>query len=461
VELFGYTIARTAALAARPRAAFPLAPVGRGTGGWRPVVRESYAGAWQQNVEVTTEAVLTYSAVFACITLIASDIAKLGLRLMALDAEGIWNEAESPAFSPVLRKPNRYQTSIKFIEQWITSKLIHGNTYVLKTRDDRNVVTALYVLDPARVTPLVSPSGDVFYDIRRDDLSGQPQEAITLPASEIIHDTMICLWHPLIGVSPIFASGVAAMQGLSIQGTSTTFFENGANPSGMLTAPGAIADETATRLLTTLNAKKAGETLVGGDGLKYEAFTMTAVDAQLIEQLQWTGETVCSCFHVPPYMIGLGDPPPYANVEPLVQLYHAQCLQSLIVNLEGSLDEGLGLGPAFGNRYGVEVNPDDLIWLDTATRTKAAGDGISAGALSPDEARKKYYGIGSVPGGASPYMQQQYYSLAALATRDAAGPPPPPAPPPPAPPSDEADDEDDLARLALALRRRAERWYAA
>lgn len=41
-------------------------------GGWLGVVREAFAGAWQQNVEVNQDTVLAFSAVFACITLIAS-----------------------------------------------------------------------------------------------------------------------------------------------------------------------------------------------------------------------------------------------------------------------------------------------------------------------------------------------------------------------------------------------------
>ena len=32
-------------------------------------------------------------------------------------------------------------------EQWVLSKLLYGNTYVLEERDDRSVVKALYVLD--------------------------------------------------------------------------------------------------------------------------------------------------------------------------------------------------------------------------------------------------------------------------------------------------------------------------
>jgi phage portal protein BeeE len=37
----------------------------------------------------------------------------------------------------VLRKPNHYQTINKFIENWILSKLMNGNTFVLLQRDNR------------------------------------------------------------------------------------------------------------------------------------------------------------------------------------------------------------------------------------------------------------------------------------------------------------------------------------
>ena len=97
---------------------------------------------------IRVENVLTYTAVFSCISLIANDIAKLRLRLVRQDDDGIWVETESSAFSPVLRRPNRYQNRIQFISQWVTSKLVHGNTYVLKQRDQRGIVTALYILHP-------------------------------------------------------------------------------------------------------------------------------------------------------------------------------------------------------------------------------------------------------------------------------------------------------------------------
>ena len=96
------------------------------------------------------------------------------------------------------------------------SKLSRGNTYVLKERDNRNVVTALHVLDPTRVQPLVSDDGAVFYRFSSDNLSGIGDD-VTVPAREIIHDRMNCLFHPLVGTPPVFASGLASMLGLNAQ----------------------------------------------------------------------------------------------------------------------------------------------------------------------------------------------------------------------------------------------------
>jgi HK97 family phage portal protein len=446
-----------------------------GRGSWWPIIRESYTGAWQNNVELQAGDALAYYAVYSCVRLITTDVGKLCLRLVEQDEHEVWTSTYSPAFSPVLREPNGYQTINKFVEAWILSKLMHGNAYVLKARDNRGVVIALHVLDPQRVTPLVATDGSVYYELKRDDLSGLSKEVITVPAREIIHDTYIAPYHPLIGLSPIYACGLAASQGLTIQNSSSKFFANGANPGGILTAPGAIGDDTAKRLAAHFNSgaysgENAGKVIAAGDGLHFEKFTMSAVDAQLIEQLRMTAEQVCGAFGVPPYLVDIGPPPPYANFEPLLLKYHSQCIQSLTTNFEKSLDKGLGLVEKIdGKQFGTEFDIDDLIWMDTATRVASAKTAIEGGGMSPDEARFKYHALGPTPGGKSVLAQQQNYSLAALAKRDANDPfaKPTPAPAAPTPDAEDEPDEDDedmtVHSYAAALHRKAvaEGLYAA
>jgi HK97 family phage portal protein len=452
MKLFGFNITREKAIV-------PSLSSVDGRGGWFSIFRESFPGAWQQNTEVELANVLTYSPVYACISLISRDISKLRLRLMEQDEDEIWIETANPAFSPVLRKPNHYQTPIEFLQNWLITKLIHGNTYVLKQRDNRDVVVGMYVLEPTRVTPMVSGSGDVYYSLQQDALSGVGQHSVVVPASEIIHDRMNPWYHPLVGISPISACGLAAVQALRIMDNSSTFFGNGSNPSGVLTATGAISDETAQRLkdhwTTAFSGANAGQVAVLGDGLKFERMAMSAVDAQLIDQLNWTALEVCRAFNMPPYKVGVGPMPTYNNIEALNQEYYAQTLQHHIQSIEAALDKGLGLETKInGRQYGVDIDETGLLRMDTATKLKAALDAL-AGGMSPNEVRRRYHELGPVPGGDQPYLQKQNWPLELLGSDQPAPTPAPAAAPAQIAESAEPSEDDTEERAIEWLRIKA------
>ena len=255
-----------------------------------PTVREPYSGAWQHNADLTADSAIRNPTIYSCATLIGETIGKCELRLVEQTDPDVWVPTANPAYSPVLRKPNRYQTRQKFIEAWLASKLLTGNTYVLKQRDQRGVVVALYVLDPARVTVLLAPDGGVYYELQRYDLAGvqaSDTQPIVVPGRDVIHDLMVPLFHPLIGVSPIYACAIAAMQALNISDNSAAFFANGSQPSGVLSVPQQIEQEAADALAAAWYAKHGGTNIgkiaVLDGGTKYEPSSASAVDSQLVE----------------------------------------------------------------------------------------------------------------------------------------------------------------------------------
>jgi HK97 family phage portal protein len=430
MKIFGWTLSKEK----------DLSPV-TSRGGWFPLIRESFTGAWQRNITISADTVLTHHAVFACQTLIASDISKLRVKLVAQDGDGIWSEVRNPAYSPVLRKPNHFQTRIQFFENWVLSKLQKGNAYILKQRDGRGVVTKLYVLDPSRVTPLVADDGSIFYELMTDHLSEIPQERVVVPAREIIHDRFNCFFHPLVGLSPIFANGLAATQGIAIQNNSTLLFQNGARPSGILTAPEDIKPETAAELKayweSNFSGSNAAKIAVLGDGLKYQSMTMNSVEAQVIDQLKWTAEVICSTYHVPPYKIGIGQQPTYNNVQALNVEYYSQCLQVLIESIEVCLDEGLGTG----EQLGTEFDTKNLLRMDAISQMDVLEK--SKGKLTVNEQRAEL-DRKPVEGGDTVYLQEQDHSLEWLSKRDAM---PIEAATPPAPPAN--DDEEERREAAF------------
>jgi HK97 family phage portal protein len=434
-----------------------------GGNNWYPVIHESYPGAWQQNVSINTDTAASFHADFACKTLIARDIAKLRVKLMER-VGNIWSETTNPAFSPVLRRPNRYQTRNQFWECWMLSKLSRGNTYALKERDNRNVVIALHVLDPTRVQPLVADDGSVFYRISGDNLAGTAEA--TVPAREIIHDRMNCLFHPLCGTPPIFASGLASMLGINAQKASALLFENSSTPGGIITAPGEVSPEERQRVKEEWEARfsrlNIGRVAVLSGGAKYEKLPMTNVEVQMIENLKWSAEVVCSVYHVPPYKVGVGVLPSYNNIQSLNIEYFSQGLQSHLEEAEELLDYELGLG-GWATGLGTEFDTEALLRMDSVTQITAIRDAIGAGVLAPNEGREKL-DLKPVKGGESPYLQEQNFSLAALAKRDAQADPwasktPAPAPAPPAAndamaPAKQMDDEQIAAMKNIA------RWGA-
>jgi HK97 family phage portal protein len=447
MRLLGFEITK-----ARPLEAARAVDTRSTWGGFWGRVSEPFSGAWQRNIEAEcAENVLKFSAVYACVGLISDDISKLRVKLVQIDASGIWTETASAAFSPVLRKPNRYQTRIQFLSQWIVSKLLWGNAYVLKQRDQRNVVVALYVLDPARVVPMVTPEGDVWYQLRTDNLAGvsEQRERLMVPASEIIHDRTLTLFHPLVGVSPIYACGASATQGIRIQANSERFFSNDSTPGGVLLVPGEIPTEKAREFKAEWQANHSGANRGGiavlGGGMKYEAFTIPAADAQLIEQLRWTVEDVARCFHVPLHKLGMGQPT-LNNIAALNQDYYTQTLQALIECLEVLLDEGLALPPELG----TELDIESLLRMDPLTQAEVSEKAIKAGYLAPNEARFAA-NLAPVEGGDTPYMQQQNWSLEALNQR----PPPsatqtvPALPEPQSAPAKTADETERFLRVVL------------
>jgi HK97 family phage portal protein len=378
-------------------------------------VLESFTGAWQQNVTIDRPTVIQNWAVFSCATLIAGDIAKMPATVMDYDR---LQRVFLPTLNrPVLRRPNRYQTYVEFMRMWVLSLLLNGNTYVLKQRDEKGFIVALYILDPCRVTPLITEDGGIYYQLGEDRLSSIEQ-SIVVPASELIHDRLWTLYHPLIGVSPIFACGISAMQGAAIQQNSALFFQNMSRPSGILTAPGAISDETAARLKTSwqenYSGANAGKVAVLGDGLTYTAMSITAEDSQLIEQLKFTGEMICATFHVPPYKLGLGQMPTTNNVAALNQQYYDQALQPIVENIERRLKDGLEVT----DPSEVWLDEGVLLRMDPSTRMDSHIKAISGALLAPNEARRME-NWAPQKGGDVLYLQQQNFSLEALAKRDA------------------------------------------
>lgn len=431
MRIFGLEIGRASEKA--------LTPVPE-RGGWRTIF-EPFTGAWQRNMEERHGTILCYPTLYACLNRISQDIGKLPFLLKIEDENGIWKTIENPAYSPVLRKPNNYQTAQQFRESWILSKLIHGNAYILKGRDARGVVVRLYVLDPCRVMPLVSDSGDIYYQINyptAENLlpANYPGEQMTIPAREIIHDRLNTFHHHLIGVPPLCAAHYPALKNFKILKNSTEFFANAAQPGGILTAPAGMSDTDAQAVKafwdTNYGGDNRGKIAVLGADMKFTSFAFNSADSQLVEQMQYSDRQICQPFGIPPYIVGVGEIPAGLKVDDVTNTYYSLALQAHIEAMEYLLDEGLGVARPMG----VELDLRPLLRMDMAKQAEVVTKLIGGMAITPDEGRSEL-GYGPTPGGDTIWAQQQDFPLGTLRDRL----PPDQKPEPPPAPANDGDAE--------------------
>lgn len=423
---------------------------------------EPFTGAWQQNIANASPrdpSILAFSAVYACVTIISQDIAKLPLRALVLEADGITEKINKKSpYDRVLRRPNDYQTTIEFFQMYAACRLIRGNVYIFKELDDRGVPRKLHLLHPDRVQVLLEPkSKEVYYqytpfqnDMVGLESFGNHEGTVVIPSRFIIHDRINCLWHPLIGTSPLFAAAVTAMTGARILMNSESLFANMARPAGILTAPGEIHDTTAERLKREFEANYSkgniGKTAVLGDNLKWEPMVMTSTDAQLIEQLKWTIEDVARAFRVPMYLLADLTKMTYKNNEQAAQAYYSGCLQYHIESIERKLTDDFGMDDDV--EY-VAFNVRSMFRMDMSERFAAYKEGIMAGVLAPNEARK-WENLGPKKGGDEPRMQMQMVPISTPVEELVKKPEPAPAPKED-PPEDDPSTEDDKKTARLEM----------
>ena len=423
MKILGFTITREKALQA----------VGRGfSSAWRSI-SEPFSGAWQMNVEEKRGDLITYPTLYACISRIASDIGKLPFSLRQREKSGIWLEVSNPAYDPVLRKPNAYQTAAQFREYWLLTKLIHGNAYILKRRDARGVVIELYVLHPEKVMPMVSDSGAVFYQLHVDKLNSLPDdypaENLIVPASEIIHDRCMTVHHPLIGVPPLAAAHWPALKNMKIMRSATEFFANNAQPGGLLTAPAGMSEEDAEAVKIYWNQQfqgsNSGRVAIIGADMKFTPFAMKSIDSQMVEQMRYSDEQICQPFGIPPFKVGIGTIPSGLGVDGINLMYYNDALQTHIEHMETLLDEGLSVRSPLG----VELDTEPLMRMDEGKRADVATKLVGGGIETPNEGRMRFNRV-SLEGGDTVYMQQQDYPLDQVRLNKIQQPAPTPDPAP-------------------------------
>lgn len=342
-------------------------------------VLEPFTGAWQSGQSCDVADVNGYPTLFACLDRISADIGKLPWHVKQRGSDGVGRIVPNKK----LERPNAFQTPAQFRRAWVLALLQQGNAVVLKEPD-------LIVLDWTCVTPMLSTSGEVFYQIATPDRSVLPApyagRTLTVPASAVMHDRGACLYNELVGVPPLTAAYLPAAKNWHILDNAKKRFAKGNEMGGLLTVPAGISDESVQALRAYWQTTDAQTIRVVGNDAKFTPFDAKSTDAQVVEQLQLSDKQICAPFHVPPFLVGAESLPSGQRPDQYLDTYFKLALQHIIVGIETQLTAGLGL-PA--GQY-VEIDTGALLRMDQSTRGTFYKDMVAGGIFTRNEARKAF-----------------------------------------------------------------------
>jgi HK97 family phage portal protein len=407
-----------------------------------------------------------FGPVFACINIIAQEMARIPIEHQRIDENGSVVKVLDRAPARVFHKPNHYQTSSDWMLYLMYSLLTTGNAYCLATRNNRNEVIALYPLNPRAVWPYItppiqdSPMGEVYYRVSKDptsELSGadlDEENNAWVPQRNMLHVRLFSIKHPLIGQSPLEAAAQSADTGLKITRQMNRFFGNASRPSGVLTHPKTLSNEAVSRLKQSfMNATQGnsfGAPVVLQEAMSWAPMDMSAVDAELINSYNLTTKTAAQVFRLPTFMLGDNEKTTFASVESQLRFFSQTNIGFYADHMEKALSGFFNLSTSERIHFNIE---EAMLRGDMKERMEGLKTAVQGGVLTVNEARR-FEHLPPVEFGDSPRMQQQ---MVPLSYGENVQPAPLPGAPTPELPEPEPEDEDesvtDSARRLLEYAR--------
>ena len=367
---------------------------------------------------VDEKSAMQIATVYACVRLLAETVAGLPLHLYISKDGGSAKEkaTDHPLYRLLYRQPNPEMTSFSFREVMMTHLLLWGNCYAQIVRDGKNGVLGLYPLLPENVEVDRDEKGQIFYIYHAytDEKPGENNRDIYFRRDEIFHVPGLG-FNGLVGFSPIAMMKNALGTTLAVEKYGSSFFKNGAQPSGVLEHPGVLKDPSKIRENWSAvygGANNAHKVAVLEEGMQYKAISLPPEDSQFLSTRQFGVTEICRIFRVPPHMVQNMEHATFSNIEHQSIDFVVHTLTPWLVRFEQAIIKDLLL-PDEQDDYFPKFNVDGLLRGDYQSRMQGYATGISNGFLSPNDIHRleNWDLIPAEKGGDDYYLNGGYVKL--------------------------------------------------
>jgi HK97 family phage portal protein len=348
-------------------------------------VADALTNRSSSGVAVTESSILTASAVYAALRVIAETVGQLEWEVYERSGETSIERYDHALRFLLDAEPNPEMTASTWRHTMLTSYYLWGNMVAEIVRVG-DVPREIWPLHPSRVKCLRRKSGRLYYAIA--DENGL--NARELEPSDVYHVPLLS-GDGVTGKGFIQRAKDSIGLTLGIEEYSGSSFRNGARPGGILKHPGVLKKEARENIRAEWDAlhrgsDKAGRIAVLQEGMDFTPMQMTSTDAQLIEQRTFQLGEVARWFSIPPHLLRDLSRATFGNIEHQGIEYRTFTIQPIAHAMQQEAHRKL-FSAEEKVRYFTCLDLDPLSRGDLKSRYDAYAVGRQNGWLNANEIR--------------------------------------------------------------------------
>lgn len=343
--------------------------------------------ATMTGLEVSPGTAMASAVVYACVNVLAQQIASLPLIVYRKLASGGKERAPNHPLYPLLHDaPNPEMTSYEFRCAMVGNQLLWGNAYAEIERSDSRV-NGLWPLRPDRMIVQRNERNRIEYKYRLPD--GRYK---IFPFEDIMH------WRGLstngvLGLSPIQQAAEAIGVDLATRQFAASFFGNDSRPGGVLKGPKAMSDKAYERLKSDWESKHRGldqshRVAILEEGYEWQAIGVPPEQAQFLETRKYQRSEIAAVYRVPLHLINDLERATFSNIEHQSLEFVKYSLMPWLVQIEQAIKRDLFRISAPQRSYFAEHLVDGLLRGDIQSRYQAYQIARQNGWMNADEIRE-------------------------------------------------------------------------
>lgn len=335
-------------------------------------------------VSVTPMTALGATTVFACVNLVARQMATTPLHVYEKTEKGKVRATNHPLYSILHDSWNESLTSAEALMAMQGNFTLRNNAFALIRKAGLNRYGS------GREVVGLDPIDPIDIKVRDDSLYPYELKGEKLERSQVLHLRGLSL-SGLVGIDPVGIARDSIGLAIALQDEVARFFANGAKVGTLLSTDSKLTSDQAEDLRRRFDDRhkgtgKAGRTAILSNGLKLatERFSMT--DSQSKEQRDFQNRVIAQLFNVPLHKIQINDSIPRANNEEQNRQFITDTLRPFAVLWEQSMTKWL-LSPEERQRFSIGFNLEGLLRGNTKDRYDAYSVGRLGGWLNVNEIR--------------------------------------------------------------------------